>query len=267
LLIFFHLSPFNLLQLDSNFYNYTFLPPVGAGANLQLGLFYSASLLRPGISSFETSTPFALSNDTFSYSPPSFTNNTLALVSAFSSVSTNLRLLNTYSQRIKLNGTNFCSDETAAKLFYGPPDNPLQFDCVVDSTLSTSTILFCDTADFSQGTDLMFTYVALNQEVNGTDLISFPAAATIFSAAGCAGISGIKTIGCNTAGMFSFPLIQCHLLIVDLSYLVGGQILTLNGQDFRSPIAVFVRFLFPLSSALLASKLFSWVRFFVSIIR
>jgi hypothetical protein len=54
-----------------------------------------------------------------------------------------------------------------------------------------------------QGTDMSFVYVALNQVVNGTDLISYPSAATIHSATGCPDSSGAKTINCDTAG---FPL-------------------------------------------------------------
>jgi hypothetical protein len=192
------------------------VPPIGAGANLHLGFFYH-SIVRSGITAFSSSA-FATSSDTFSYPAPTFLNNTIALVSS-PVFSTNLRLLNTFSQSIRMNGTNFCNDETAAKLYYGPEQNPFQFICEINPTLTTASTLFCDTADFSQGTDLIFTYVAMNQISNGTDKISYPSAATIQYARGCAGTSGDKTINCDTA---------------------GGQTLTLHGLDFKSPIAVFV---------------------------
>jgi hypothetical protein len=113
-------------QVQGDRYNFTFKAPAGAGAGLRFNMRITSAYVtaRPS-AGLDLKHVIATSSDSFAYPLPYFTNATIGTLGA-AQTSTELRLLNTFSQTIQLGGFFFSNVSAAVKIFYGTASNPFQ---------------------------------------------------------------------------------------------------------------------------------------------
>lgn len=120
-------------------------------------------------------------------------------------------------------GVNFIPDEARMQVYFGPVGSELQYRCLLDEEVTTTTVVACTSEAGAEG-DNVFTVVTRDSNHTGVDVLRYPDSPKIYSvrSPGCTndppGPAGTVT-GCPSSGQVS--------LIID-------------GSNFLAPVAVFV---------------------------
>jgi hypothetical protein len=193
---------------------------IGMGHNLCLSqsYCYQSSRMSSSLCSYVTPVTSVVK---FSYPLPTITAGTLTN----GKMNTSVNAVNTLGELVTFTGTNFLADLLHMSIWLG--DNPsalYRYPCTLQVDSTTNTQCVCRTANGGDGTGLVFTILAYNYNVTGTDTYNYPAVPMITYVEGC------TTANSSTTGA----------LVASNCPTVGGSIITIHGTSFVTPLAAFI---------------------------
>jgi hypothetical protein len=209
----------NITWITSTLWEIT-LPP-GVGQNLCLSQVYCYSSPRMSQQICNYTTPSMPSSTTFSYPLPTLTGGTLTN----GKTNTSVNAANTLGELVTMTGTNFLADTEHMLVYMGnSPAALYRYPCTLQTDMTSNTKIVCRTYNGGDGTGLVFTILAFNYNITGTDAYNYPAVPSI------AWVEGCTTVNSSTT----------NALIASNCPTIGGSTITIHGDAFVAPLAAFI---------------------------
>jgi hypothetical protein len=164
------------------------------------------------------------STDLFHYPSVTLTPGTLRSSSAQLPPSASLTPAFSNAITVQFSGNYFCPEFPALmNIRYGTSAYPNSFSCALDPLLTNSTVLSCQTQDFSSGRSMRFRVIVGDTTVNSTDTLSLPETPLINRVSSLSCQDGTNsTRNCPTAGNVTITIYGSSLYN-PLTVLIGGQ--------------------------------------------
>lgn len=124
-------------------------------ANCTLGAGFGARLYMSAQTCWLGNCTWVRGNDTFAFTPPYFTDNTIRLTGGSFAVGGDLKPATTSQLRIAFDGKGFSADVNMMQVYFGPANNPRQYPCLQDPATTDSTLV-CVTPSGATGQFMSF---------------------------------------------------------------------------------------------------------------